>query len=62
MMDLKYTELGKEVFEVFQSADCPGMDCPIIDRIEDCEECPFGKVCDLVIKIEGSIQSKEGQP
>ncbi|WP_434132716.1 hypothetical protein KIAC18_000262 [Sporomusa sphaeroides] len=62
VMDLKYTELGKEVLAVFQKPDQQGMTCPIIDLIGDCEECPLGKVCDLVIEIKGSIQSKEDQP
>lgn len=47
----QYASLGKVLFEVFQLSDQQGLDCPIIN-IEDCEECPFGKACDLIIELE----------
>ena len=31
-------------------------DCPIIDKIGDCEDCPFAKACDLVVE---AIEAKE---
>ncbi|WP_371366264.1 hypothetical protein SRRS_07010 [Sporomusa rhizae] len=52
----KYASLGKILFEAFQCADQKGLDCPIIKLIEDCDECPFGKACDLIIELEKHVQ------
>ena len=48
----QYASLGKVFFEAFQDAERNGLDCPIINDIDDCEYCPFGKACDLIIELE----------
>ena len=53
----QYASLGKVLFEAFQLSDQQGLDCPIIKLIEDCEECPFGKACDLILELEKSNQA-----
>lgn len=59
----QYASLGKALLEVFQSAERQSLDCPIIKLIEDCEECPFGKACDLIIEMERPDQAQSaGQP
>ena len=48
--------IGREVYNLFHnSVEQFGKDCPIsiIEFIGDCEDCPLGKVCDMVIELEG---------
>lgn len=52
--------IGREVYNLFHnSPEQFGRDCPIVEFIGECEDCPFSKICDMVIELEGLHAGKK---